>query len=56
MATHSNVLAWKIPWTEEPRRLPSMESQELDPAEHVHVHTHTDTHTSSYRVKNVIMI
>ena len=24
MATHSNVLAWKIPWTEEPGRLQSM--------------------------------
>ena len=21
MATHSSTLAWKIPWTEEPRRL-----------------------------------
>ena len=21
MATHSNILAWRIPWTEEPRRL-----------------------------------
>ena len=21
MATHSNILAWKIPWTEEPGRL-----------------------------------
>ena len=21
MATHSNILAWKIPWTEEPSRL-----------------------------------
>ena len=27
MATCSNVLAWKIPWTEEPGGLPSMESQ-----------------------------
>ena len=27
MATHSSVLAWKIPWTEEPGGLPSMESQ-----------------------------
>ena len=26
-ATHSNSLAWKIPWTEEPGRLQSMESQ-----------------------------
>ena len=24
MATHSNVLAWEIPWTEEPGRLQSM--------------------------------
>ena len=24
MATHSSTLAWKIPWTEEPGRLPSM--------------------------------
>jgi len=23
MATHSRILAWKIPWTEEPGRLPS---------------------------------
>ena len=24
MATHSNTLAWEIPWTEEPGRLQSM--------------------------------
>ena len=27
MATHSNILAWKIPWTEEPGRLQSLGSQ-----------------------------
>ena len=27
MATHSSIVAWKIPWTEEPGRLQSMESQ-----------------------------
>ena len=27
MATHSSILAWKIPWTEEPSRLQSMRSQ-----------------------------
>ena len=27
MATHSSILAWKIPWTEEPGRLHSMGSQ-----------------------------
>ena len=27
METHSSILAWEIPWTEEPGRLQSMESQ-----------------------------
>ena len=27
MATHSNILAWKIPWTEEPDWLQSLGSQ-----------------------------
>ena len=27
MAMHSSILAWRIPWTEEPGRLQSMESQ-----------------------------
>ena len=29
MATHSSVLAWTIPWTEEPSRLQSMGSQKV---------------------------
>ena len=28
MTTHSSILAWEIPWTEEPGRLQSMGSQE----------------------------
>ena len=27
MATHSSILAWRIPWTEEPGGLQSIESQ-----------------------------
>ena len=27
IATHSSILAWRIPWTEEPGRLSSMGSQ-----------------------------
>ena len=27
MATHSSIFAWKIPWTDEPGRLQSMETQ-----------------------------
>ena len=30
MATHSSVLAWRIPGTEEPGELQSVESQESD--------------------------
>ena len=30
MAIHSSILAWKIPWTEEPGGLQSMGSQESD--------------------------
>ena len=29
MATHSSVIAWKIPWTEEPGGLPSMGSHRV---------------------------
>ena len=30
MATHSSVLAWRIPWTEEPGSLQSTGSKESD--------------------------
>ena len=29
MATHSSILAWRIPWTKEPGRLQSMRSQRI---------------------------
>ena len=29
MATHSSILSWKIPWTEEPGGLPSIGSQRV---------------------------
>ena len=31
MATHSSILAWEIPWTEEPGGLQSMRSQGVRP-------------------------
>ena len=34
IATHSRMLAWRIPWTEEPGRLQSKGLQESDTAEH----------------------
>ena len=29
MTTHSSILAWKIPWAEEPDEVQSMESQRV---------------------------
>ena len=34
MATHSSILAWRIPWTGEPGGLQSMGSQESVSTEH----------------------
>ena len=47
MATHSSILAWEIPQTEEPGRLESVESQswELDRTKRLTLHTYTLTHT-----------
>ena len=37
MATHSSILAWKIPWTEEPGGLQSMGSKRVsDTTEQLH--------------------
>ena len=33
MATHSSILAWRIPWTEEPGRLQSIRGKESDMTE-----------------------
>ena len=38
MAPHSSILAWRIPWTEEPGGLQSMGSLELDTTEQLHFH------------------
>jgi len=45
MATHSNILDWKIPWIEEPDGLQSMGLQRVrHNLAWACVHTHTDTH------------
>ena len=50
MATHLSILAWRIPWTEEPGGIQSKKSQSdtterLSPRGRAHTHTHTHTHT-----------
>ena len=39
MATHSSILAWRIPWTEEP--LHPQGRKESDMAERLSAHTHS---------------
>ena len=38
MATHSSILAWSIPWTEEAGGLQSMGSQRAGQTEQLHFH------------------
>ena len=47
IATHSSILAWRIPWTEEPGGLQVIGSQRVghNCVPNTHTHTHTDTHT-----------
>ena len=47
MATHSSILAWKIPWAEEPGGLQSMGHKESDMME-----TTQYTHTHQRQVKS----
>ena len=64
MATHSSILAWRIPWTEEPGGLQSMGSQRIrhDWATnttiyiciciYIYAYTHTHTHIVFYTVSH----
>ena len=51
MTVHSSILAWKIPWTEEPDGLQSMGLKRVrhDWAQRACIHTHTHTHTHTQR-------
>ena len=42
MATHSSILAWRIPWTEELGGLQSTGRKESDTTERLHFHFHFD--------------
>ena len=55
VTTHSSILAWRIPWTEEPDGLWSIGSQSwtrlrrlsVHTCAHAHTHTHTHPPTAS---------
>ena len=44
MATHSSILAWRIPWTEELGGLQSTGRKESDTTERLHLHLHLYLH------------
>ena len=48
MATHSSILAWEIPWTEEPDGLHFMVSQESDMTQRLSHHHHFQKHMAQY--------
>ena len=51
MAAHSSILAWRIPWTEEPGRLLSTGLQRVDTTEATeNAGTRRDTYRSSYKI------
>ena len=52
MATHSSILAWKIPWTEKPSKLQSMGSQRVG-HDRACTHARSSNNTSEYITKTI---
>ena len=51
MATHTSILAWKIPWAEEPGGPWGRKQTQLNTCSHTHTHTHTHIH----KLKQIII-
>ena len=49
MATDSSILAWKMPWTEEPGGQQSMGSQRVDTTEQLSMRTHKNIDSGFHR-------
>ena len=54
--THSSILAWRIPWTEEPNGLlmGPWGRKELDMTEQLHTHTPPHTHTPRKEKRQIL--
>ena len=55
MATHSNILAWRITRTEDPGRVQSVGYQDNQIRLSTHTHTHTQTHTH-YDIISILLV
>ena len=56
MATHSSILAWRIPWTEEPDGLQSMGLKESDTTERLSKSTHIQVHSPTVEQRAVSLV
>ena len=54
MVTHSNILAWKIPWTEDPGGLQSIGCKELDTTEQLTLSTHIQNYKMIMEYKSPV--
>ena len=52
MATHSSILAWRIPWIDEPDRLQAMGSQESDMTQQLNSNKHIMYHSSTLKSRH----
>ena len=55
MATHSSIIAWKIPWTEEPGGLQSIELHSVDMTEQLNHHT-VNPESEHVQTKDILFI
>ena len=53
--THSSILAWRIPWTEEPGRLRSVGFKESHMKERLTLSLYTHTHTHIHIHKEILL-
>ena len=56
MATHSSILAWRIPWTEEPGRLQVMGSQESNMTQHYLSFFHIKICSDNFKTYDYMMM
>ena len=51
MATHSSILAWRFPWTEEPGGLQSKGCKESNMTAHTHMRMHAMKQRKGYKIE-----
>ena len=55
MATHSSILAWRIPWTEQPGKLQFMESDTIQGLNHQHYQAEEGREPKNWCFRTVVL-